>query len=399
MAKKSKKPKNINLAKIRIVGVGGAGGNAVTRMSDEFPRGTDSVVINTDVQDLNFCIAKKKVYIGKNLTKGLGTGMNPDLGRQAAEENQAEIAEVLSGADMVFLTAGFGGGTGTGALPIVAEIAKDLGILTVAIVTKPFVFEGFERRRIAEEGIARIKDKVDTLITIPNDRIFSVINQNTPLIKAFEAVDEILKNSVIGVADLIATAGIINVDFADVKAIIQNAGSAIIGIGYSTGAERATTAAHLAINSPLLEISIDGAKRILFSVSGHRDLKMSEINDVARMIAEHANSSAKIIFGAHYDRKLKKGQLKVTLIAADFNGDVVKSSNNGILPNLFISEEIIPKIETSAISGGKDVKDVKKKAAFQSEPRQGREEIISEEKNENWDDVYDIPAFLRKKKK
>lgn len=392
---KRKKPKNINLAKIRIVGVGGAGGNAVTRMSDELPRGTDSVVINTDVQDLNFCISRKKVYIGKNLTKGLGTGMNPDLGRQAAEENQAEIAEVLSGADMVFLTAGFGGGTGTGALPVVAEIAKDLGILTVAVVTKPFVFEGFERRRIAEEGIARIKDKVDALITIPNDRIFSVINQNTSLTKAFEAVDEILKNSVIGVADLITTAGIINVDFADVKAIIQNAGSAIIGIGYSSGAERATTAAHLAINSPLLEISIDGAKRILFSVSGHRDLKMSEINDVARMIAEHANSSAKIIFGAHHDRKLKKGQLKVTLIAADFNGDVVKSSNNGILPNLFISEEIIPssnkdlkeKIEMSAISG---IKDVKKKE---------KEEMINEEKNGNWDDVYDIPAFLRKKKR
>ncbi len=392
---KRKKPKNINLAKIRIVGVGGAGGNAVTRMSDELPRGTDSVVINTDVQDLNFCISRKKVYIGKNLTKGLGTGMNPDLGRQAAEENQAEIAEVLSGADMVFLTAGFGGGTGTGALPVVAEIAKDLGILTVAVVTKPFVFEGFERRRIAEEGITRIKDKVDALITIPNDRIFSVINQNTSLTKAFEAVDEILKNSVIGVADLITTAGIINVDFADVKAIIQNAGSAIIGIGYSSGAERATTAAHLAINSPLLEISIDGAKRILFSVSGHRDLKMSEINDVARMIAEHANSSAKIIFGAHHDRKLKKGQLKVTLIAADFNGDVVKSSNNGILPNLFISEEIIPssnkdlkeKIEMSAISG---IKDVKKKE---------KEEMINEEKNGNWDDVYDIPAFLRKKKR
>ncbi len=387
MAKRSKKPKNINLAKIRIVGVGGAGGNAVTRMSDEFPRGTDSVVINTDAQDLNYCISRKKICIGKNLTKGLGTGMNPDLGRQAAEENQAEIAEALSGADMVFLTAGFGGGTGTGALPVVAEIAKDLGILTVAIVTKPFVFEGFERRRIAEEGIARIKDKVDTLITIPNDRIFSVINQNTPLIKAFEAVDEILKNSVIGVADLIATAGIINVDFADVKAIIQNAGSAIIGIGYSSGAERATTAAHLAINSPLLEISIDGAKRILFSVSGHRDLKMSEINDVARMIAEHANPSAKIIFGAHHDRKLKKGQLKVTLIAADFNGDVVKSSNNGILPNLFISEEIVPKIETPMISSAKDVK------------KKEKEEMINEEKNGNWDDVYDIPAFLRKKKK
>jgi cell division protein FtsZ len=381
MAKRTKKTKDINLAKIRIVGVGGAGGNAVTRMNDEFPRGADFVVINTDVQDLNYCVARKKVYIGKNLTKGLGTGMNPDLGRQAAEENQAEIAEVLSGADMVFLTAGFGGGTGTGALPVVADIARDLGVLTVAIVTKPFVFEGFERRRIAEEGIARMKDKVDTLITIPNDRIFSVINKNTSLTKAFEAVDEILKNSVIGVADLIATAGIINVDFADVKTIIQNAGSAIIGIGTASGAERAATAAHLAINSPLLEISIDGARRILFSVSGHRDLKMSEVNDVARMISEHANSSAKIIFGAHHDRKLKKGELKVTLIAADFNGDVVKSPNSGMLPNLFVSEEIV------AVDGTKDPGKKEKK------------EKSGEEKKETPDDVYDIPAFLRKKRK
>mgnify|MGYP000627929145 CR=1 FL=1 len=378
MPKKSKKIKNINLAKIRIIGVGGAGGNAATRMNEDFPRGVDSVVINTDIQDLNFCVARKKVYIGKNLTKGLGTGMNPDLGRQAAEENQAEIAEALSGADMVFLTAGFGGGTGTGALPIVADIAKDLGILTVAVITKPFMFEGFERKRVADEGIMRIKDKVDTLITIPNDRIFSVINKNTPLTKAFEAVDEILKNSVIGVADLIATTGIINVDFADVRAIIQNAGSAIIGIGKATGGERAATAAHLAINSPLLEISIDGAKRILFSVSGHRDLKMSEVNDVARMISEHANSSAKIIFGAHHDRKLKKGELKVTLIAADFNGDSVKISNNGILPNLFISEEIVPANETK---------------------ESGKKEKKEKNEEEKSDDVYDIPAFLRKKRK
>lgn len=388
--KKSKKTKDINLAKVKIVGIGGAGGNAVTRMADYFPKGTESAVINTDVQDLNSCIARKKVYIGKNLTKGLGTGMNPDLGCQAAEENQAEIAEVLSGADMVFLTAGFGGGTGTGALPVVAEIAKDLGILTVAIITKPFNFEGFERKRIAEEGIARVKDKVDTLITIPNDRIFSIINQNTSLVKAFEAIDEILKNSVIGIADLIAATGIVNVDFADVKAVIQNAGSAIIGIGAATGAERATTAAHMAINSPLLEISIDGAKRILFSVSGHRDLKMSEINDIARMVSEHVNSSAKIIFGAHHDRRLKKGELKVTLIAADFNGDVIKDSKNGILPNLFITEEILanPKEENKKQFFG----DTDKKKAVESEK-------TNEEIKENLEDVYDIPAFLRRKKK
>ncbi len=391
---KRKKIKDLNLARIKIVGIGGAGGNVVTRMAEDFPKGTESVVINTDVQDLNYCVARKKICIGKNLTKGLGTGMNPDLGRQAAEENQAEIAEYLSGADMVFLAAGFGGGTGTGALPVIAEIARDLGILTVAIVTKPFAFEGFERRRIAEEGIARVKDKVDALITIPNDRIFSIINKNTSLIKAFEAVDEILKNSVIGIADLIATAGIINIDFADVKAIIQNAGSAIIGIGISSGAERASTAAHMAINSPLLEISIDGAKRILFSVSGHRDLKMSEINDVARMISEHANSSAKIIFGAHHDRRLKKGELKVTLIAADFNGDMIKDSKNGILPNLFIAEEISvmqkEKNEKSAFSDMKDINSVKKKE------KSGK---IDEEKSDNWEDVYDIPAFLRRKKR
>jgi len=391
--KKPKKTKDINLARIKIVGIGGAGGNAVTRMAEDFPRGVESAVINTDVQDLNCCIARKKIYIGKNLTKGLGTGMNPDLGRQAAEENQAEIAEVLSGADMVFLTAGFGGGTGTGALPVVAEIAKDLGILTVAVVTKPFGFEGFERKRVADEGIARVKDKVDTLITIPNERIFSIINKNTSLTKAFEAVDEILKNSVMGVADLIANTGIVNVDFADVKAIIQNAGSSVIGIGKSTGVERASTAAHMAINSPLLEISIDGAKRILFSVSGHRDLKMGEVNDVARMIAEHANSSAKIIFGAHHDRRLKKGELKVTLIAADFNGDMLKDTKNGILPNLFIADEILEtakeKIEKPFFSETKDIKDVKKREKSEKK----------EEKSDNWDDAYEIPAFLRRKKR
>lgn len=389
--KKIKKAKDINLAKIKIVGIGGAGGNAVTRMAGYFPRGTESAVINTDVQDLNYCIARKKIYIGKNLTKGLGTGMNPDLGRQAAEENQAEIAEMLSGADMVFLTAGFGGGTGTGALPVVAEIAKDLGILTVAIVTRPFNFEGFERKRISEEGIARVKDKVDTLITIPNERIFSIINKNTSVTKAFEAVDEILKNSVMGVADLIANTGIINVDFADVKAIIQNAGSSVIGIGKSTGAERASAAAHMAINSPLLEISIDGAKRILFSVSGHRDLKMSEINDVARMISEHANSSAKIIFGAHHDRRLKKGELKVTLIAADFNGDMLKDSKNVILPNLFVADEVL---ETMKEKMGKPfLEDVKKSG------KSVKISATKEEKSNNWDDAYDIPAFLRRKKR
>lgn len=378
---KAKNKKDKNSAKIKIIGIGGGGGNVVTRMSEDFPKGTESIAINTDIQDLENCVVRRQIYIGKNLTKGLGAGMNPELGRQAAEESQSEIAEALSGADMVFLTAGFGGGTGTGALPVVAEIAKDLGILTAAVITKPFSFEGYERQRIAEEGILKIKDKVDTLITIPNDRIFSVINKNTSLIKAFEAIDEVLKNSVVGIADVIATPGIINIDFADIKAIIQGAGSAVIGIGTSGGAERAVSAANLAVNSPLLEISIDGAKRVLFSVSGNRDLKMSEVNEIARMISERVHPSAKIIFGAYNNRKLKKGELKITLVASDFNSDLRKDSKNLALPNLFVSEQPLKiKIES---------KDNKKET----------EEKKKEEKENKEEDIWDIPTFLRKKKK
>lgn len=362
-----------SLAKIKVVGIGGAGGNAVSRMFGVFPRGVDLIAINTDIQDLEYCQAKKKIYIGKNVTRGLGAGMNPDLGRQAAEESQADIAEALEGADMVFLTAGFGGGTGTGVLPVVAEIAKDLGILTVAIATKPFAFEGYERQRIAEEGVIKTKDKVDTLIIVPNDRIFSVINKNTTLIKAFEAVDEVLKNSVAGIAELIAAPGIINIDFADVKTIIQNAGSAIIGIGSAFGAERAIGAANTAIHSPLLEISIEGARKVLFSVSGHRDLKMSEINDIARMISEAADHSAKIIFGAYYDKKLRKGELKVTLMATGFNGLLNKET--ALLPNLFsaVAEKTV----------SKTVNDKNKE----------------EKEEKNNDNAWDIPTFLRKRKK
>ena len=381
---KRKKNKDNNLAKLIVVGVGGMGGNAITRMNDSLPRGTDLIVVNTDIQDLNQCLAKKKIYIGKNLTRGLGTGMNPELGRQAAEENQSEIVEMLKGADMVFLTAGFGGGTGTGALPVIADIARDLGILTVAIITKPFNFEGFERTRIAEEGIARLRDKVDTLIIIPNDRIFSIINKNTPLLKAFEAIDEILKNAVLGVAELITIPGMINVDFADIKAIMQNAGSAIIGMGIASGAERAVNAAKFAISSPLLEISIDGARGVLFSISGHRDLKMTEVNEIARLISETVHSPAKIIFGVHYDRKLKKGDIKVTLVATGFNGGGRKET--GVLPNLFVFE---PGVKVEAIAAEKEIYSIKEKEVSK----------IREKKEEKKEDVWDIPAFLRKKKR
>jgi len=376
-----RKSNKYNLAKIKVVGIGGAGNNAVSRMFDYFPRQVDLIAINTDVQDLNYTKAKKKIHIGKNLTKGLGTGMNPDLGRQAAEENRSEITESLKGADMVFITAGCGGGTGTGASPIVAEIAKELGILTVAVVTKPFGFEGTQRAQIAHEGIIKLREQVHTLITIPNDRIFSLINKDTPLIKAFEAIDEVLKNSVLGITELIVAPGIVNVDFADVKAVMNEGGSAIIGVGVANGPERAAKAANLAVNSPLLEASIDGAKGVLFSISGHRDLKMNEINEVAKLISENVDQSAKIIFGAYYDRKLNKGQLKVTLIATGFNGSS---------PNFFSQK-------TNSVIASE---------AKQSQEESLDQEIVFEEtkkkektKEKKSEEVWDIPTFLRKKRR
>lgn len=366
-------------AKIKVIGVGGCGGNAVSRMAENFPRGVDLIAINTDVQDLNCVNARKKIHIGKNLTKGLGTGMNPDLGRQAAEENRSEIVEALKGADMVFITCGEGGGTGTGASPIIAEIAKELGILTIAIVTKPFSFEGTQRAFLAQEGITKLRERVDTLIIVPNDRIFSVINKDTSLLKAFEAIDEILKNAVLGITELIMSPGIVNVDFADVKTIMAEAGSAIIGFGIAGGQERASRAANLAINSPLLEATIDGAKGVLFSVSGHRDLKMNEINEVAKLISESVDQSAKIIFGAYHDRKLNKGQLKVTLVATGFNGDL--SHKNNLLPNLFASQ----------IENGEQTEEINPIAETDKKTEKSRKEKLEE--------IWETPAFLRKKRR
>ncbi len=304
---------------VKVIGIGGGGGNAVARMARDFLRGVDFVAINTDHQDLDHCEVKHKLYIGKGLTKGLGTGMNPDLGRQAAEENRSEISEVVKGADLVFLAAGLGGGTGTGATPVVAEAAKQAGALTIAVVTKPFAFEGSQRERIAAEGLMKLKDKVDALIVVPNDRIFTVISKDTPITKAFEAIDEILRNALKGLVEVIASPGIINVDFADVKSIMQDAGVTIIGVGTASGQERAVNAVTMALHSPLLEASPEGAKAVLLSISGNKDLKMTEINDAAKLVAQTADPGARIIFGAYHDRKLRPGQIKVTVIAAGFN--------------------------------------------------------------------------------
>jgi cell division protein FtsZ len=287
-------------------------------MSKDFMRGVDFLAINTDHQDLDNSDVKKRIYIGKNLTRGLGTGMNPDLGRQAAEENRSEIAEAVKGADIVFIAAGMGGGTGTGASPVVAETAKQSGALTIAVVTKPFSFEGSQRERIAQEGIVKLKDKVDALIVVPNDRIFSLISKDTPIMKAFQAIDDVLRNALHGIVELVLSPGIINVDFADVRTIIQDTGSAIVGIGIASGPDRAVKAVNQALHSPLLEVSAEGARGVLLGVTGGKDLRMAEINDAAKLVAQTVDSNAKIIFGAYHDKMLKENQIKITLIATGF---------------------------------------------------------------------------------
>ena len=389
MSLNSKKTLGDYAAKIKVVGVGGGGGNAVSRMQDDFQiKSVDFIAINTDAQDLDYCRAKHRIYIGKNLTRGLGTGMNPELGRQAAEETRSEIVESLKGADLVFITAGLGGGTGSGASPVIAEAARELGALTVAVVTRPFSFEGAQRSRIAQEALIKLKDKVDTLIVVPNDRIFSVIKKDTPVVKAFEFIDDVLRHSVQGIAELIAMPGIVNVDFADVKAIMKDAGSALVGIGIANGQERAGSAVDQAINSPLLETSIDGAKGILFAVSGGKDLRLNEIHDIAKSIGESVDPSAKIIFGAYHDRKLRKGALKVILLATGFNGTTVKNGESSI--STLFGAEAAPVIkpvlakDESALKGN----GVMGERATDKESREKKKD----------DDVWDIPTFLRKKK-
>ena len=320
------KPPVETFARIKVVGVGGSGGNAISRMIETKLKGVEFVAINTDSQDLHQNKAQEKVHIGKNLTKGLGAGMNPDVGRQAAEENRDEIQEVLKSADMVFVTCGLGGGTGTGAGPIVAETAKESGALTVAVVTKPFAFEGAQRRAIAEEGLENLRERVDTLITIPNDKLLQIIDKKTTLISAFKIVDDVLRQGVQGISDLITKPGIVNVDFADVKAIMANSGSALMGIGVGMGETRAVDAAKAAINSPLLELSIDGAKGVLFNVSGSSDLTMLEINEAANVITESIDPNAKVIFGAVIDDSIRKGEVHVTVIATGFDAEKVSES-------------------------------------------------------------------------
>ena len=392
------KPPVETFARIKVIGVGGSGGNAISRMIETKLKGVEFVAINTDAQDLHQNKAAEKVHIGKNLTKGLGAGMNPDVGRQAAEENRDEIQEVLKGADMVFVTCGLGGGTGTGAAPIVAETAKELGALTVAVVTKPFAFEGAQRRSIADEGLENLKERVDSLITIPNDKLLQIIDKKTTLLNSFKIVDDVLRQGVQGISDLITKPGVVNVDFADVKAIMSNSGSALMGIGLGSGENRAADAAKAAINSPLLELSIDGAKGVLFNVSGSSDLTMLEINEAANIITESIDPNAKVIFGAVVDETIKKGEVQVTVVATGFDVDVVKEAPIERLSRI-VKEESAKKDEeekeTPRITFPSRKIETKMIIEEKVPPRRVTNTNDSKEMEE--DDELEIPAFIRRK--
>ncbi len=306
------------LPKIKVVGIGGSGGNAITRMMSCNIKGIELIALNADYQDLEKTEANKKIRIGKKLTEGLGAGMNPEIGEKAAKENEDEIRKTLEGSDMIFLTCGLGGGTGTGALPIVSKIAKETGALTIAVVTMPFSFEGKEREKIAQEGLEKVKGKVDTLIPIANDKLLTTLDNNVTLSEAFWYCDEILRQAVQGISDLIVLPGIISIDFADVKAIMKNSGSALFGKGIAKGKRRGEQAAAKALDLPLVDLSCENAQGVLFNVGGGKDLSLAEVNDIAKVIKERVSPDAQVIFGAVEDDSLKEGEIKVTVIATGF---------------------------------------------------------------------------------
>lgn len=322
-------------ARIRVVGVGGSGKNAVNHMIESKVRGVEFIAVNSDAQDLHRSLAKRKIHIGKNLTRGLGTGMNPELGKRAAEETRQELQEALSGSDMVFITCGMGGGTGTGSAPIVAKIAKEIGALVIAVVTKPFAFEGAQRKEIAERGLAELKKEVDAFIVIPNDKLLSIVDGHMTAKGAFAMCDEILRQAVEGVSDIITTPGEINTDFNDIKAIMESAGPALMGIGVAEGDERAREAAQKAVNSPLLDVSISGAKGVLFVVAGSDDLGILEVQEAAKVIGESVDKNAKIIFGIMRDEKVKKGHLRIIVIATGFPESAAHAAHPGPERSLF----------------------------------------------------------------
>lgn len=407
------KPEIETFAKIKVVGVGGSGGSAVNRMVAAKIRGVEFIAMNTDVQALHYSHASTKLHIGKSVTRGLGAGMDPEQGRRAAEESQNEIRDVLKGADMVFVTCGLGGGTGSGAAPIVAEVAKENGALVVGVVTKPFAFEGAQRREIGDKAHDLLQDRVDAIITVPNDRVLQIIDKKTTLIESFRIVDDVLRQGVQGISELITVPGLINVDFADVKAILKDSGSALMGIGRGTGENRAVEAAKAAIASPLLEVSIDGARGILFIVTGGTNIGMHEVAEAAKIVTGSSDSNAKVIFGTVIDENMKE-EVKITVVATGFGEGKTASATRGagsyiptsLLSKMRETEYARPAVSAQPIessngngsaassngngNGMAKRVEVKKPAVSASGPKTDSVKTAEEEDLE-------IPAFIRKK--
>jgi len=371
-------------ATITVLGCGGGGSNAVRRMVDAKVQGVDFIAVNTDMQALYHNPAPRKITIGRGTTRGLGAGGNPDVGKKAAEESTEELKAALDGADMVFLTAGLGGGTGGGGIGVIADLARSMGILTIAVVTKPFSFEGAKRRRQSDEALENLQDKVDTLITIPNDKILSLIDKTTPLTEAFQVVDEVLQHAIEGISNIITVHGLVNVDFADVKAIMQDAGTALMGIGYGTGDSRASEAARAAVDSPLLELSIDGAKGILFNITGGNDLSMFEVDEAARIITEAADPDANIIFGAVIDENFT-GEVKCTVVATGF--DATKLTEVSMI-GASGKRPLVEKLSAMRSASGQRAAS-REEHTVSADAASTRAELNEEE--------LEVPAFMRKK--
>jgi len=378
------KPEINQFAKIKVVGIGGGGGNAVNSMIvNQKIKGVEFVAINTDAQALLNSKADIKLQIGENITRGLGSGADPEIGRQATEESKEKIKELFVDTDMVFLTCGMGGGTGTGGSPIIAQLAKEAGALTVSVVTKPFAFEGTRRMVVAEDGLEELKDKVDTLIVIPNQRLLDIVDKKMTLLEAFKVADSVLGQAVQGIADIITTPGLINVDFADVKSVMNNAGSALMGIGTGSGENRAAKAAREAIASPLLEISMEGARGVLFNIVGGPDMTMAEVNEAAKIITDAADADANIIFGATIDEEMSD-QLKITVIATGFDESRRRLQSLVAQPEPLIKEETEEKKEKK-----------KEKQKELKEEELEKKKKLPLHKEVPIEDKFDIPAFLR----
>lgn len=392
-----KKPSIENVANIKVIGVGGSGNMALNRMVEANIKGVEFVAVNTDAQALHYSGAQTKLHIGQNLTRGLGAGMNPAIGQQAAEESREEIHDVIKGSDMVFVTCGFGGGTGTGGAPVLCEIAKETGALTVAVVTKPFSFEGQQRMTVAEEGLAELGDRVDAAVIIPNDRLLQIIDKKTSLLDAFKVVDDVLRQGVQGISDLITQHGMVNVDFADIKAIVENAGSALMGIGRAEGENRSVEAARAAIESPMLDVTIDGAKGVIFNITAGNDLRMYEVEEVARIITENVDPNAKVIFGAVIDPdQVGEGELKITVVATGFDKpEVVRQGQQRYsgavqfgapLAGMPEAQDELAKPEQVGMARPREREQV---------ARPGSAQVMGETAGEEED--LDVPTFIRRK--